>query len=1203
MAKDLNRSIKIYIDNSDAMANAQKLENKISSLRAELQKLSAEGKKDTREYTSQEKALNKLERSYGNYKNKIQETERVLNNLSGSTYKELTAAKKTLRNELQKTERGTEAYTQKLKAYKSVQNETNIAQKEMNGTLGSQGNLFSRAANGFNKYFAMVTAGLAAVTGISFTLRKLSQDAAEFQDTYADVRKTTGMTAEEVADLNEEFKKIDTRTSRDQLNMLARDAGKLGIESKEQVLGFVDAANQIQVALGEDLGEGAIRDIGKIADVYTRSTKEMEQMDLKGKMLAVGSAINEIGASSSANEDYLVQFAGRLGGVATQAGIGVDKIIGFASALDQDMQQVEMSATALQQFIMKIMGDPAKFAQIAGMEVSAFSKLLKTDANDAIKLVLRSLNEKGGFQDLIPYFDEMGLSGARAVGVLSSLAGSIDKVDEAQRLANKSMVEGVSLTNEYNIKNNNAAAEIEKRQKLFIDASEELGNRLNPALLKSTNIVTYIVKLLPRLLDFLGTYGKYILYLATVYAVYTVGVKLNVLWNTKLKTALTLSNIQLRIQNVLMLAGKVATLTYNVVVGLLTGNLIKARAAFKLLNITMASNPLGLILAGVAALAGGIFLLHKRLTRVTSETDAFNKINKEASKSIAEEKTNVDLLLQTAQDEMLSREQRVEAIKKLNEISPEYLGNLTLENINTQAATTAIDNYTDALMRNARQKAIGDKMSELQAKRLDQEAKLAEHQQILDDRRAAGIGQTDIDRSHQNAIKNINNKISAIDKESEAYKKLNQTVDRSVVNLSQPGKDRGIVTDSNNPKTNNNDTKVPGTPDKKAYEKALENLEKYIAHEKSLIQQKYMSGKTSQQEYNRELEYLELERLRKNLEISSLTAEQRQDIEFKIFETKLKMLKNIEDEEKKHQDQITEIQRQADEARAQQNWNNLKNIAKQNEENGNEQIKKMLQQKADLAALGFDFANEIGTMVGSAISGNENMVASSLQSIVNMALDALKIQVQMAIAGATVTSLAQPDSVATLGATGFARAALMVGLIEAAFAAVKGVVNSAIGKIGNNDTRATTDSNTGSYVIQRAAGKYDVLGASDGKAYNGIPYLGPASTGVVPHPVLVGEYGPELIVSAPDFKRLQHHVNYPVVLDAIQQSRVSQRAAGNYESLPPTPIGSNDNSEIMRDIRNLLADLKSNGVKAPIVLSELQRKQEILNKSQRIGSK
>ena len=117
------------------------------------------------------------------------------------------------------------------------------------------------------------------------------------------------------------------------------------------------------------------------------------------------------------------------------------------------------------------MGDPAKFAKLAGLEVKEFTNLLNTDTNAAMKEILRTLNDKGGFQALIPIFQEMGLDGARATGVLSAMAGSIDKIDEAQRVANQSMSEGVSITNEYNIKNNNLAAQLEKGKKTISGAS------------------------------------------------------------------------------------------------------------------------------------------------------------------------------------------------------------------------------------------------------------------------------------------------------------------------------------------------------------------------------------------------------------------------------------------------------------------------------------------------------------------------------------------------------------------------------------------------------------------------------------------------------------------------------------------------------------------------------------------------------------
>lgn len=1250
MANDLSRSIKIYIDNSDAMVNAGKLEKKIAELRAELKSLASEGKKSDKSYIESEKALKQLENSQANYLNKIRETERVLKNLSGATYKELLQTKKILRRELQNESRGTEQYTAKLKAYKSVQKQITVAQKEMNGQLGAQGTIMSRAANGFNKYFGIATTLLASITGISFTLRKLSQDAAQMEDVYADVMKTTGLTRVEVGNLNDEFKKMDTRTSREQLNMLARDAGKLGLSSKQDILDFVDAANQIQVALGEDLGEGAIREVGKIADVFTRSTKEFDNLGLKEKMLAVGSAINEIGASSSANEDYLVQFAGRLGGVATQAGLGIDQIIGFASALDQDMQQVEMSATALQQFIIKLMGDPAKFAKIAGLEVKSFTDLLKTDANDAIKTVLRALNDKGGFQQLIPYFDEMGLSGTRAVGVLSAMAGSIDKIDEAQKVANTSMVEAVSLTNEYNIKNRNAAAELEKRKKAFKDAAEELGNRLNPALLKSTSYVTYLVKLLPGFLDFLGEYGKYILYLATAYASYTAGVKLSVLWNTKLKEALTINNLLLRAKAAYLVAARIAMMAYNVVLGLVTGNFTMMRRAWLLLTASMATNPIGMIAVAATAAIAGIIKLVQWLNRTSEATKAIKEATEQYNSELASETREANALFDALRKTNPESATHLQIRKEIISRYGQYLQGLIDEKGNITDIGKAIAAVNNGLreqialkIRNtATDKIIEDSINE-QTKNVDKIMKRIGTQVASETVRssiretinrtitefdAAGTKDyaelqrkllSDIQQVYgvdaYKGVRNVKNVVADLVKDlKESGDAVDKVKEKFSGMISEITDVSSVVSTGNSDDSDDSDDDDPVTPtssptsDKNKYDKKLAALDTYLASEKNKILQNHLDGIINYQQYLTELERLEMEGLQKKMDIYKLDPEQQTLVQNAILEKRIQILRQIEEEEKRHQDQINAMQLKADEARAQQNWNALKAIAKQNEENYKKEFELENKRKANLVSIGMDFSNEMGDLIGAAIMGNEDLVASSLKNIINMGLDLLKVQVQMAIAGATAQSLAQPDSVATFGASGLARAAVLVGLIEAAFAVVKSVIGSTLGNIGKTSSTTTTDKSvTGSRVVnQRAAGKYDVIGADDGRYYPGVPYAGIAHTGFVTTPTLMGEYGRELVVSSPDLSRLQRHINYPLVINAINDARsgiVPQRASGNYSQLPSPAAGSPVDAAVMYQIRDLLQHLTTNGVKAPVVLSDLQRKQELLNSSRQIGSK
>ena len=152
-------------------------------------------------------------------------------------------------------------------------------------------------------------------------------------DEMTNVRKYTGQAADEVERMNEDFKKMDTRTPRQKLNQLAEDAGRLGITSTAAIEEFVDGADKINVALGDDLGDKAVSQIGKLAQMFG----EDKTKGLRGAMLSTGSAINELAQNSSASAGYLVDFTARVAGVGKQAGFTQAQIMGLASVLDQNM--------------------------------------------------------------------------------------------------------------------------------------------------------------------------------------------------------------------------------------------------------------------------------------------------------------------------------------------------------------------------------------------------------------------------------------------------------------------------------------------------------------------------------------------------------------------------------------------------------------------------------------------------------------------------------------------------------------------------------------------------------------------------------------------------------------------------------------------------------------------------------------------------
>ena len=509
MAKVKDFRAAIRIDNREAKSKFEETREQVDKLTKELEELRDEGKKDTQEYKKLNQELNELKKTFI--------TQRDLVGKTAYTYNELKKSASNVRRELNNTIPGTKKW-QELRTDLVL---TERRMRELEGQARETRISIGSIVDGFNKYAALGATAIASLTGLTLTARKCVDEFAQMQEAMAQVRKYTGMSVEEVENLNEAFKEMDTRTPRERLNALAGDAGRLGITSREAVLEFVDAADKINVALGEDLGEDAVKNIGKLAQMFG----EDDRLGLRGAMLATGSAVNELAQNSSAAEKYLVDFTARMAGVGQQAKISQADIMGYASALDQNMQQVETSATVFSQLITKMFQQPERFASLAGMKLQEFTDLLKNDANAALLKFLETMQQKGGFDALAPMFEEMKLNGTRAVGVLSSVATHLNQVREAQQLANQAYNEGTSILNEFNMQNNTVQAGIEKAKKHFQDVRVELGEKLQPLMKYMITTGSLTVKGLAQLVSFLTKYYWALISTTAAISSYTVVTK------------------------------------------------------------------------------------------------------------------------------------------------------------------------------------------------------------------------------------------------------------------------------------------------------------------------------------------------------------------------------------------------------------------------------------------------------------------------------------------------------------------------------------------------------------------------------------------------------------------------------------------------------------------------------------------------------
>lgn len=457
--------LEIVIQQDQARQKMIELEDKIRSANRELKNIKKQSGENSDAYKKQAEVIKQLKQEYDNLYEEIGLTNLSLRDL-GKRQKDLNAI-------LRQLNPNTDAYKQYSEQLKEVNNRI----KELRGTANETRFSLSKLTDGFNKYGAIAASAIAGLTGITLTMRSCVNEYAEMEEAQSQVIKYTGLTKQEVKELNEEFKQMDTRTARTRLNELAGDAGKLGISTKDGVKEFVEAANRINVALGEDLGKDAITQIGKLAEMFGSGDRS-----LKENMLAVGSAVNSVAQNSSAAEPYLVEFTARMGGVGKQADMAITDIMGFASALDQNMLRSEMASTALSGLILKLYQEPAKYAKLAGLQVDEFTQLMSKDANEAVLTFLEALNRLGGMDKMAPVLDKMSLSGAEAASVISALAGNVDKVRKEQQGANQAFIEGTSVVNEYNVQNSTVQAELDKAKKHFADIRVELGEQLLPVM-------------------------------------------------------------------------------------------------------------------------------------------------------------------------------------------------------------------------------------------------------------------------------------------------------------------------------------------------------------------------------------------------------------------------------------------------------------------------------------------------------------------------------------------------------------------------------------------------------------------------------------------------------------------------------------------------------------------------------------------------
>lgn len=434
------------------------LRKKAKEVRAELEAMEQAGQVDTEDYKKKVEDLKMMERSIRQNKDAYVNLDETIRNLNKTTLRDLQRNLKECRRRMQNLTADDPKMKKLMAQYRAIDNQIG----KITGQYKRQAGAIESVAKRLASYIGIY--GL--YNAVTNQVKQLTEKNLALSDSMSDIRKASGLSADEINRLSDELHGLDTRTTSEDLHELAFQGARLGIQGVEGLMQFVRAGNQIKVALGEDLGEGALVELMKMNEVMG-TTKEL---GIEKALLATGSAINTLSASSTASGSQIADFSSRLSGIATQANITTDELLGLASASSSLNLETEVAATAFNKFISEIVTHTSVVAKAAGVEKEALEELIQSGKTmEAVVVVLEALNGKGGLRGLNPIMKELGSDGARLNQVLAAFSSNTDVLRKHLNISTDAFREATSVTQEYNIKNENAAAMLARIKNSLIE--------------------------------------------------------------------------------------------------------------------------------------------------------------------------------------------------------------------------------------------------------------------------------------------------------------------------------------------------------------------------------------------------------------------------------------------------------------------------------------------------------------------------------------------------------------------------------------------------------------------------------------------------------------------------------------------------------------------------------------------------------------
>ena len=425
--------------------------------------------KGTERYNQLAEALRRVELEMQNTGKLTEEVNNIINEPKGRSMNELADAIKRADLAMRSMDTTSNEYKQLAEKIKICKEELKNLELQSRNTVGA----FEKAWNRFKTFVGVYVSGAVALQKIVATFEKAN----ELSDKMGEVGKTTSMTDEQIAHLQESLGRISTRTAMNELMGLSAAAGQLGLKAEQDVLAFTRAANKITVALPE-MGREGVTELMKIAKATDTVADMQRQINagviedsnaIEAALTRVGSTIDALRANSASTAPRITDFVKRVGAVGAQANMSIDQIAALGSTVDALGLRVEMSATALSRMIPAIKNNAFGISQAIGIAPEEITRMY--EAGDAMQIIVKLLRamagkgedeiegmlNKGGFADIL---SELNQQGARAGMVFAGLAQNVNELERQLDIASDAFRENIAIENEYMRMNETSAGKL-----------------------------------------------------------------------------------------------------------------------------------------------------------------------------------------------------------------------------------------------------------------------------------------------------------------------------------------------------------------------------------------------------------------------------------------------------------------------------------------------------------------------------------------------------------------------------------------------------------------------------------------------------------------------------------------------------------------------------------------------------------------------